>query len=130
MTKEEAIKVITDYLNKDTAISPYNSRFLNALYTAIEALKEPKTIIGIDIPYGSDKGMATLFKGKDDKLVLEEVKEIMAVVRCKDCQFSETYQTDSSGAMALYCKAFTFQRIVTGEDFCSYGERSKNGGKE
>lgn len=39
MTKEEAIEVITDYLNKDTAISPYNRRFLNALNMAIEALQ-------------------------------------------------------------------------------------------
>lgn len=35
-----------------------------------------QTIIGIDIPYGSDKGLATVFKGKDDKLILEKVKEI------------------------------------------------------
>lgn len=42
MTRNEAIEVITDYLNKDTAINPYNSGFINALDMAIEALDERK----------------------------------------------------------------------------------------
>lgn len=53
--------------------------------------------------------------------------EAVQVVRCKDCRFSETYQNDSSGVMALYCKAFTLQRMVADDNYCSYGERREDG---
>ena len=43
-----------------------------------ECVSAEQTIVGIDIPYGSDKGLATIFKRKDDKLILEEVKEIVS----------------------------------------------------
>lgn len=78
MTREEAIEWFKNNPFYQENHEPFNM--------AIEALSEPKTIIGIDIPHGSDKGIATLFKGKDDKLILEEIKEIMSVVRCKDCK--------------------------------------------
>lgn len=45
------------------------------------------------------------------------------LVRCKDCRFSEIFQNDSSGVMAMYCRAFTFERMVAEDDYCSYGER-------
>lgn len=45
------------------------------------------------------------------------------LVRCKDCKFSELFQNDSSGVMARYCKAFTFEQMVADNDYCSYGER-------
>lgn len=48
------------------------------------------------------------------------------LVRCKDCKFSELFQNDSSGVMARCCKAFTFERMVADNDFCSYGEREDN----
>lgn len=47
------------------------------------------------------------------------------VVRCKDCKFSDVYQSDSRGATAMYCRAFTFHRMVAEDDYCSYGERRK-----
>lgn len=95
MTREEAIKFLTlmrkavsnfEEYGHDKARMVIECDKAEAIDMAIEALTEPKTIIGIDIPYGSDKGIATLFKSKDDKLILEEVKEIMSVVRCKDCR--------------------------------------------
>lgn len=49
--------------------------------------------------------------------------DVAPVVRCEDCKFSELFQNDSSGVMARYCKAFTFERMVADNDFCSYGER-------
>lgn len=49
--------------------------------------------------------------------------EAVLVVRCKDCKFGELFQNDSSGVMARYCKAFTFEPMVADNDFCSYGER-------
>lgn len=114
MTKEEAIKLIDTH-----TVCFYNeidSPTLQALHLAIEALTEPKTIIGIDIPYGSDKGIATVFKG-NEKMVLEEVKEIMSVVRCKDCRWYEPKYKDKEydcpqGLYAVY-----------EDDFCSHGER-------
>ena len=77
MTREEAIRIIETVFQDEYVYKYYDSITHQALNMAIEALQEPKTIIGIDIPYGSDKGIATLFKGKDDKLILEEVKELM-----------------------------------------------------
>lgn len=93
-----------------------------AVDMAIEALKEPKTIIGIDISYGSDKGIATLFKGKDDKLTLEEVKEIMAVVRCKDCRHtSECHKSVQYTRNELNTTTIGYSPI----EWCSRGERKE-----
>ena len=50
-------------------------------------------------------------------------ENVEVVVRCKDCRFSEIFQNDSSGVRAMYCKAFTFDRMVAEDDYCSYGER-------
>lgn len=70
--------------------------------------------------YNIKDGQIFKYKAKGGTVRTYEMGE---VVRCKDCRFSETYQNDSSGAMALYCKAFTFQRVVADDDFCSFGER-------
>ena len=45
------------------------------------------------------------------------------IVRCKECDMSEVYQSDSNGVMARYCKAFTPTRMIADDDYCSYGER-------
>lgn len=50
---------------------------------------------------------------------------VEVVVRCKDCRFSEIFQNDSSGVRAMYCRAFTFERMVSEDDYCSYGERKE-----
>ena len=49
--------------------------------------------------------------------------DAVEVVRCRECMFSEVYQNDSSGVMGRFCEAFTQVRMVTDDDFCSYGER-------
>lgn len=69
MTREECIY----YLGK---VEYMDANEKEAIDMAIEALQEPKTIITIDPPYRGDKGIATLFKGKDDKLILEAFKEL------------------------------------------------------
>lgn len=113
MTREEAITILKE--GKLFRMWDTQKQDEEALRMAIEALQEPKTIIGIDIPYGSDKGIAAIFKGKDDKLILEEVKEIMAAVRCKDCRHwnSETKGCERSPSVEAWYET----------DFCNYGER-------
>ena len=51
--------------------------------------------------------------------------DAVEAVRCKDCMFSEVYQNDSSGVMGRFCEAFTQVRMVTDDDYCSYGERKE-----
>lgn len=121
MTREEAIEIVK------SAFSAWESEFRvpnddwseehEALDMAIEALREPQTIIGIDIPYGNDKGIATIFKRKDDKVVLEEVKEIMAVVRCKDCKWY--------GHLGCAIRIVDDSDKPNDNDYCSFGERSE-----
>lgn len=121
MTREEAIYILKAIQalicpNKESVLE---NNFSEAFDTAIEALTEPKTIIGIDIPYGSDKGLAAVFKGKNDKLILEEVKEIMSVVRCKDCYWYDKGKNDCDSWE--WCKRHKFDSYDEG--FCSWGER-------
>ena len=124
MTKEEAIAV----LRREIEPSVYEDEksIAEALNMAIEALSEPKTIIGIDIPYGSDKGIATIFKG-NEKMVLEEVKEIMAVVRCKDCRHrcKEPIYSKADAHWVIYqigdCPIIC--KTVSDDDYCSWGEK-------
>ena len=52
--------------------------------------------------------------------------DVAPVVRCKDCVFGVLFQNDNSGATARYCEAFTIERMVADNDFCSYGERKDN----
>lgn len=111
MTRSEAKTVMLNltHLFEDEEVT-------DALKVAIEALTEPKTIIGIDIPYGSDKGLATVFKG-NEKMVLEEVKEIMSVVRCKDCRYYSPINEDKP----YPCEVGIM--VCNKNDYCSYGER-------
>jgi hypothetical protein len=127
MTREEAIRRLR-YIRMDYLGYP---PFLEPIDMAIEALQEPKTIMGIDIPYGSDKGIATLFKGKDDKLILKEVKEIMSVVRCKDCMhrhedecpmYHEEWFTIDEGD-GYVDDDYNVIDKTNDDGFCQYGER-------
>lgn len=52
--------------------------------------------------------------------------DAIEVVRCKECDMSEVYQSDSNGVMARYCKAFTPTRMIADDDYCSYGERKSD----
>lgn len=121
MTREEAIQILS---TRDRYGVPcgYTSGYQEALDMAIEALQEPKTIIGIDIPYGSDKGLATIFKG-NEKIVLEEVKEIMLVVHCEDCQWRADIIDVDTDEMYHTCGVLGVE--VDDEHYCSYGVRKE-----
>lgn len=79
---------------------------------AIEALQEPKKIIGIDMPYGSDKGVKTIFKVADGKISLEEVEEIKPVKHGKwipnendtySCSLCQSWLPTEQKEYARYC---------------------------
>ena len=48
--------------------------------------------------------------------------DAVKVVRCNDCVFGKVYQNDSSGVMGRFCEAFTQVRMVSDDDYCSYGK--------
>ena len=54
-----------------------------------------------------------------------QMAERKRIVHCEDCMFSKVYQNDSSGVEGRFCEAFTQVRMVTDDDFCSYGERKE-----
>ena len=120
MTKEEAIEILNE--TQVVYFAPNGKKKVQeALDMAIEALQEPKTIIGIDIPYGSAKGIATIFKG-NEKMVLEEVKEIMSVVRCKDCKHWQKTNIETIDGEPIYDCPFCGE-WADANGFCSFGER-------
>ena len=121
MKREEAIQYLESWLEEEmTAGFDEDTYRIKSLRMAIEALSEPKVIVGIDTPYGSDMGIATVFKGKDDKLFLEDIKEVMTVVRCKDCKH---YIVE--GITTQYGWCHEYKHSVDEDDYCSYGERKK-----
>lgn len=124
MTREEAVEVLKErYLTcVGIGLDNHANRVNEAINMAIEALSEPKTIIGIDIPYGSDKGLATIFKGKDEKLILEEIKEIVSVVRCKDCIHWQKTNIETIDGEPIYDCPFCGE-WADANGFCSFGER-------
>lgn len=128
MTREEALDILTHNWTRVENPNYDESELDKAYYMAIEALREPKTIIGIDTPYGSDTGIATIFKGKDGKLILEDIKEIMSVVRCKDCRHKVTTKDGEYNPEDIVCDYWATDGLEE-TDFCSYGER-KGGGDE
>ena len=120
MTREEAITYLKVIWNRYKDEYEIERETLDAYHVAIEALQEPKTIIGIDIPYGSDKGLATIFKG-NEKMVLEEVKEIMLVVHCEDCQWRADVMDVDTGVMYHICGVLGFD--IPDGFACNQGKR-------
>ena len=88
----------------------------------VESADAEKTYIGIDIPYGSDKGIATIFKRKDDKLILEEVKELMrSWIPCSE-RLPEVGETCllTVHEYGWNCKDYT--RVIIGEYSDNYAD--------
>lgn len=113
MTREECIY----YLGK---VEYMDANEKEAIDMAIEALQEPKTIIAMDPQYKNDKGFAMVFNGIDNKLVLEEVHEITAVVRCENCRHAnECHKSVHYTRNELNTVAIGYSPI----EWCSHGER-------
>lgn len=55
-------------------------------------------------------------------------KDIVGVVRCKDCKFSEHWKGDELECRCPHTPWATdeYAIITKANDFCSYGERSEN----
>ena len=126
MTREEAIQALKDLADMNVRYG-CDDKWITALQMAIEALSANATVAKIQI---DDIDKAKTSSQLLDDLAVDMVnamgKRIVEVVRCKDCRFSEIFQNDSSGVMAMYCRAFTFERMVAEDDYCSYGERQCN----
>lgn len=128
MTRKEAIKIF-QLMKKIMSIPNSDAeRVIEAIDMAIEALTAPKTIIGIEPPYKNDKGIVTFFTGKDDKLILEEIKEIVPVVRCKDCKYFTLNFVENVDGVPLIvaheiCSFWGDGCKTSQEGFCSFGER-------
>lgn len=128
MSREEIIKWL-ESLKAEMGKSEHSAlwHYAEAIDMAIEALTAPKTIIGIEPPYKNDKGIATFFTGKDDKLILEEIKEIVPVVRCKDCKhFTLNFVENVDGVPLIVaheiCSFWGDGCKTSQEGFCSFGE--------
>lgn len=51
------------------------------------------------------------------------IADVVEVVRCKDCMYKKNAETNHKGF--LICSASGME--ITDDDFCSYGERKRNG---
>ena len=87
------------------------SRYIDA-----DALKEKYTMVIKQYSGGIMERPAVLLETIDEAPHID-------IVKCKECDMSEVYQSDSNGVMARYCKAFTPTRMIADDDYCSYGER-------
>ena len=134
MTKEEAKEILTHNWTRVDNPNYSESELDEAFFMAIEALSEPKVIVGIDTPYGSDMGIATVFKDKDGKLFLEDVKEIMSVVRCKDCTHRPHLENENGSDYGFNVRGDEMCPCVNNDDgwyswmpkdnfYCGFGER-------
>lgn len=81
MTREEAITILKE--GKLFRMWDTQEQDEEALRMAIEALQEPKIIIGIDIPYGSDKGLAVRI-ASTISLQQKAAAETLVLSGCKD----------------------------------------------
>lgn len=51
------------------------------------------------------------------------VVNVVEVVRCKDCIYKKNAETNHKGFLICYASGME----ITDNDFCSYGERERNG---
>ena len=80
----------------------------------------PTIYVGIDTPYGNDKGLATVFKDTDGKLILKKVKEIClddfadrpTEDKCDGCLYEDS---DKSLFPCTYCKRNHFDKYEKDE---------------
>lgn len=47
------------------------------------------------------------------------------IVRCGECKYMRKYALRSDEPTGIWCHRWSVPRLVTGDDFCSYGERKK-----
>ena len=85
---------------------------------------EEKKFVGAET-HGQGEHIAYRVGWNDAIEAICENEPTIDIVRCKECDMSEVYQSDSNGVMARYCEAFTPIRMVADDDFCSYGERKE-----
>ena len=50
-------------------------------------------------------------------------KKLAEVVRCGECKYMRKYALRSDEPTGIWCHRWSVPRLVTDDDFCSYGER-------
>lgn len=57
-----------------------------------------------------------------DNILVAEVTDL-DLVRCGECKNMRKYALRSDEPMGIWCHRWSVPRLVTDDDFCSYGER-------
>lgn len=117
MTREEAIKILKAIRVYECYPKSASEETKEAIDMAIEALSvDAEEMVLHKI---LEKGIIELpryYYGGDP----EELKEYVAVVRCKDCR----HRVHDEERGLYYCKMYYGQGDVSDENFCQWGERS------
>ncbi len=81
--------------------------------------------------YELPKGRKAVFEFDENgvgKITLEAMDLLMGMVnidlvRCGECKYMRKYALRSDEPTGIWCHRWSVPRLVTDDDFCSYGER-------
>ena len=85
-----------------------DEQILKSLDVAIECVSAERVVIGIDQPLHNDIGVLVKGTQKNDCLYLEDIHELVKIVRCKDCEYRDGNDCWHNRDLALH-----------DDDFCS-----------
>lgn len=72
-------------------------------------------------------GLKGLMKVARGMVIVSPTVDAVEVVRCKDCRYWDAFPTASSTPYTHECSCRYPHRGTSGDDFCSWGERSEDG---
>lgn len=70
--------------------------------------------------YQIDKGRIHKYKSKGGTV---RVYDLIEIIQCGECKHMRKYALRSDEPMGIWCHRWSVPRLVTDDDFCSYGER-------
>lgn len=73
-------------------------------------------------PYNADTCMSA-----DDCMYYSPKKDLVEVVRCRDCVAAEPPDNRDMIGRIVLCKLYSSKPIMRCDEFCSYGERRNDG---
>ena len=107
-------------------------RYLNTLPT-VDAVPVDQIRVGFRELYlkGQEVVMNVSICGKNNDVRIPFSKDVVEVVRCKDCKYWMNSWVDPDGKREHgYCNVEDVDDVIVGRwggDFCSYGERKTDG---